>query len=300
MPGLYTEADYEHSVIELFRDELGYEYVYGPDVARDYTCPFYEAVLVDSLARLNRNLPQDAIQDALLKLKNFENGELVQKNAVFMDYLQNGIPVRYSVNGEERSSLVYLADYKNPDKNSFIIANQWTFVENSNKRPDVILFLNGLPVVLVELKSPSREETDASEAYRQLRNYMIEIPSLFIYNAICVMSDQLTSKAGTITSGEDRFMEWKTKDGDYENTQYAQFDTFFAGMFQKERLLDLIKNFICFSSDGVKSYKILAGYHQYFAVRKAIESTRRATVTDGKGGVFWHTQGSGKSLSMVF
>lgn len=300
MPGLYTEADYEHSVIELFRDELGYEYVYGPDVARDYTCPFYEAVLVDSLARLNRNLPQDAIQDALLKLKNFENGELVQKNAVFMDYLQNGIPVRYFVNGEERSSLVYLADYKNPDKNSFIIANQWTFVENSNKRPDVILFLNGLPVVLVELKSPSREETDASEAYRQLRNYMIEIPSLFIYNAICVMSDQLTSKAGTITSGEDRFMEWKTKDGDYENTQYAQFDTFFAGMFQKERLLDLIKNFICFSSDGVKSYKILAGYHQYFAVRKAIESTRRATVTDGKGGVFWHTQGSGKSLSMVF
>ena len=300
MPGLYTEADYEHSVIELFRDELGYEYVYGPDVARDYTCPFYEAVLVDSLARLNRNLPQDAIQDALLKLKNFENGELVQKNAVFMDYLQNGIPVRYFVNGEERSSLVYLADYKNPDKNSFIIANQWTFVENSNKRPDVILFLNGLPVVLVELKSPSREETDASEAYRQLRNYMIEIPSLFIYNAICVMSDQLTSKAGTITSGEDRFMEWKTKDGDYENTQYAQFDTFFAGMFQKERLLDIIKNFICFSSDGVKSYKILAGYHQYFAVRKAIESTRRATVTDGKGGVFWHTQGSGKSLSMVF
>ena len=300
MPGLYTEADYEHSVIELFRDELGYEYVYGPDVARDYTCPFYEAVLVDSLARLNRNLPQDAIQDALLKLKKFENGELVQKNAVFMDYLQNGIPVRYSVNGEERSSLVYLADYKNPDKNSFIIANQWTFVENSNKRPDVILFLNGLPVVLVELKSPSREETDASEAYRQLRNYMIEIPSLFIYNAICVMSDQLTSKAGTITSGEDRFMEWKTKDGDYENTQYAQFDTFFAGMFQKERLLDLIKNFICFSSDGVKTYKILAGYHQYFAVRKAIESTRRATITDGKGGVFWHTQGSGKSLSMVF
>ncbi|MFR3686157.1 MAG: type I restriction endonuclease subunit R, partial [Enterococcus sp.] len=172
--------------------------------------------------------------------------------------------------------------------------------ENSNKRPDVILFLNGLPVVLVELKSPSREETDASEAYRQLRNYMQEIPSMFVYNAICVMSDQLTSKAGTITSGEDRFMEWKTKDGDYENTQYAQFDTFFEGMFQKKRLLDIIKNFICFSNEGINSFKILAGYHQYFAVRKAIESTKHATVTDGKGGVFWHTQGSGKSLSMVF
>lgn len=123
---------------------------------------------------------------------------------------------------------------------------------------------------------------------------------MFIYNAICVMSDQLTSKAGTITSGEDRFMEWKTKDGNYENTQYAQFDTFFEGMFQKERLLDIIKNFICFSNEGINTFKILAGYHQYFAVRKAIESTKHATVTDGKGGVFWHTQGSGKSLSMVF
>lgn len=300
MPGLYTEADYESSVIELFRNDLGYEYAYGPDIERDFYSPLYEEILIDSLYRLNRKLPDDAIQDALFKLKNFENGELVQKNAVFMDYLQNGIPVRYFVDGEERSSIVYLVDYKNPDNNSFIVANQWTFIENSNKRPDVILFLNGLPVVLVELKSPSREETDASEAYRQLRNYMIEIPSMFIYNAICVMSDQLTSKAGTITSGEDRFMEWKTKDGDYENTQYAQFDTFFEGMFQKERLLDIIKNFICFSNEGTNSFKILAGYHQYFAVRKAIESTKHATVTDGKGGVFWHTQGSGKSLSMVF
>ena len=300
MPGLYTEADYENSVIELFRNDLGYDYAYGPDIERDFYSPLYEEVLLDSLYRLNRGLPDDAIQDALFKLKNFENGELVQKNAAFMDYLQNGIPVRYFVDGEERSSIVYLVDYKNPDNNSFIVANQWTFIENSNKRPDVILFLNGLPVVLVELKSPSREETDASEAYRQLRNYMIEIPSMFIYNAICVMSDQLTSKAGTITSGEDRFMEWKTKDGDYENTQYAQFDTFFEGMFQKARLLDIIKNFICFSNEGINSFKILAGYHQYFAVRKAIESTKHATVTDGKGGVFWHTQGSGKSLSMVF
>lgn len=300
MSANYTEANYENSVIELFRNDLGYEYAYGPDIERDFYSSLYEEVLLDSLYRLNRGLPDDAIQDALFKLKNFENGELVQKNAVFMDYLQNGIPVRYFVDGEEHSPIVYLVDYKNPDNNSFIVANQWTFIENSNKRPDVILFLNGLPVVLVELKSPSREETDASEAYRQLRNYMKEIPSMFIYNAICVMSDQLTSKAGTITSGEDRFMEWKTKDGDYENTQYAQFDTFFEGMFQKERLLDIIKNFICFSNEGTNSFKILAGYHQYFAVRKAIESTKHATVTDGKGGVFWHTQGSGKSLSMVF
>ena len=300
MSGLYTESDYENSIIELFQNNLGYEYAYGPDIERDFYNPLYEEVLIDSLHRLNKGLPDDAIQDAIFKLKNFENGELVQKNSVFMDYLQNGIPVRYFLDGEERSAIVYLADYQKPENNSFIIANQWTFIENSNKRPDIILFLNGLPVVLVELKSPSREETDASEAYRQLRNYMQEIPSMFVYNAICVMSDQLTSKAGTITSGEDRFMEWKTKDGNYENTQYAQFDTFFEGIFQKERLLDIIKNFICFSNEGINTYKILAGYHQYFAVRKAVESTKKATITDGKGGVFWHTQGSGKSLSMVF
>ena len=300
MPGLYIEADYENSIIELFQTNLGYEYIYGPDIERDFYSPLYEDILVDSLYRLNRGLPDDAIQEALYKIKNFENGELVQKNTIFMDYLQNGIPVRYVDNGEERSSIVYLVDYENVANNSFIVANQWTFIENSNKRPDLVLFLNGLPLVLVELKSPSREDTDASQAYRQLRNYMQEIPSMFIYNAICVMSDQLMSKAGTITSGEDRFMEWKTKDGNYENTQYAQFDTFFEGMFQKEKLLDIIKNFICFSNEGINTFKILAGYHQYFAVRKAIESTKHATITDGKGGVFWHTQGSGKSLSMVF
>jgi len=296
----YNEADYENAVIDLFKNELNYDYLYGPDTERDFTSPLYDEILEESLRRINKGAPYDAIQDALFKLRNFENGELVQKNVLFMDYLQNGVPVRYIEKGEERSMIIYLVDYQNTDNNSFIAANQWTFIENSNKRPDVILFLNGLPVVLVELKSPSREETDASEAYLQLRNYMHEIPSMFIYNAILVMSDQLVSKAGTITSGEDRFMEWKTTDGSYENTQFAQFDTFFEGIFQKDRLLDIIKNFICFSNDGKKEMKILAGYHQYFAVRKAIESTKRASVTDGKGGVFWHTQGSGKSLSMVF
>lgn len=300
MAAFYTEADYENAIIDLFQNNLNYDYVYAPNVERDFRSPLYDDVLEESLRRINKGASYDAVQDALFKLRNFENGELVQKNAVFMDYLQNGIPVRYTEKGEERSMIVYLIDYENVDNNSFIIANQWTFVENSEKRPDVILFINGLPVVLVELKSPSREETDASEAYLQLRNYMHEIPSMFVYNAILVMSDQLTSKAGTITSGEDRFMEWKTTDGSYENTQFAQFDTFFEGIFQKERLLNIIKNFICFSNDGTKMIKILAGYHQYFAVCKAIESTKKATVTDGKGGVFWHTQGSGKSLSMVF
>ena len=299
MSGFYTEADYENSVIELFCN-MGYTHLYAPDLERDFYSPLHNEELEESLHRINRGAPYDAIAEALFKLRNFENGQLVQKNAIFMDYLQNGIEVSYQEKGKTPSMIIYLVDYKNPDNNSFIVSNQWTFVENSEKRPDVILFLNGLPIVLVELKSPSREETDASEAYLQLRNYMHEIPSMFIYNVICVMSDQLTSKAGTITSGEDRFMEWKTKDGSYENTQYAQFDTFFEGMFSKERLLDIIKNFTCFSNYGSTMIKILAAYHQYFAVEKAIESTKKATVTDGKGGVFWHTQGSGKSLSMVF
>ena len=299
MSGFYTEADYESTIIELF-ENMGWRHVYGPDLDRDYRDPLYEEVLDDAIRRINPDMPESAIREAIFKLKNFDNADIVHKNGVLMDYIQHGVEVRYLVGSEERAGLVYLVDYKNPDNNSFVIANQWTFIENSNKRPDVLLFLNGLPVVLMEFKSPSREETDASEAYAQIRNYMHEIPSMFIYNCICVMSDHLTSKAGTITSGEDRFMEWKTRDGSYENTQYAQFDTFFEGMFQKERLLDIIKNFICFSNEGLKQFKILAGYHQYFAVRKALESTKKGIATDGRGGVFWHTQGSGKSLSMVF
>lgn len=299
MPSLYNENDYENSIIELFKN-MDYEHVYGPNIERDFYSPFYEDELEDALHNINKELSYNALQEAVNKLRNIENGSLIQKNIVFMDYLQNGVTVNYFDNGEEKSDIVYLVDYKNVNNNSFVIANQWTFIENSEKRPDVVLFLNGIPIVLMELKSPSREETDISDAYRQLRNNMKEIPSLFVYNVICVMSDQLSSRAGTITSGIDRFMEWKTVDGNKENTQHAQFDTFFEGMFQKERLLDIIKNFVCFSNDGVDKFKILAGYHQYFAVKKAIESTKNATVTDGKGGVFWHTQGSGKSLSMVF
>lgn len=299
MSTTFTEADYENSIIELFQN-MGYQHVYGPNIERDFYSPLYKDVLIEYIHRLNPSLPEEAISDALYKLQNYENGDIVQKNEVFMDYIQHGIPVRYTSNGELCSSLAYIVDYKNMDNNSFIVANQWTFIENSNKRPDIILFINGLPVVLIELKSPSREETDASEGYLQIRNYIHKVPSMFIYNCISVISDQLTSKAGTITSGEDRFMEWKTKDGNYENTQYAQFDTFFEGMFDRTRLLDIIKNFICFSDEGLKKYKILAGYHQYFAVNKAVQMAKKATVTDGKGGVFWHTQGSGKSLSMVF
>ena len=296
----FTEDMFEQAVIELF-ENMGYTHIYAPDMERDYSSPLLDSVLMDSLVKLNKGLPLDAIIEAINKLRNFDTGSQLQKNMQFMDYLQNGIQVRYFVKGEERTSIVYLVDYNNVANNSFYVVNQFTYIENgNNRRPDIILFINGLPLVLMELKSPSKDEVNAENAYNQIRNYMQDIPSIFNYNAICVISDLTTNKAGTITSGLDRFMEWKTKDGSYENTALAQFDTFYEGMFDRARLLDIIKNFICFSVEQSKAFKILAGYHQYFAVRKAVEKAKIATKTDGKGGVFWHTQGSGKSLSMVF
>lgn len=300
MATYFTEADYEKSVIELFQN-LGYSHIYAPELDRDYSIPFLEDDLKSCLEKINKDLPHAAIAEAVSKLRDFESGSLVQRNEVFTNYLQNGITVKYLENGEERTNIVYLIDYNNADNNYFCVLNQFTFTENGNtRRPDIVVFVNGLPLVVIELKSPSKDEVGAENAYNQIRNYLHDIPSLFIYNAFVVISDLSTNKAGTITSGLDRFMEWKSKDGTYENNQFAQFDTFYEGMFDKERFIDIIRNFICFSGDKHNQIKILAGYHQYFAVRKAIERAKIATQTDGKGGVFWHTQGSGKSLSMVF
>ena len=295
----FTEDNYEKALIFLF-EGMGYQYLYGPDIERDYYVPYYEAQLEESLQTVNPKKPHAAIHEAIIKLRNIDMGSLTQRNETFTDYLQHGIEVSYFNGKEMRNEMVYLIDFEHTDKNTFQVINQWTFIENAEKRADIIVFVNGLPLVVVELKSPSREETDASEAYLQLRNYMKDIPSLFAFNMFCVMSDMALSKAGTITSKEDRYMEWKTKDGNYESTEFVDYDTFFEGIFQRERLLDIIKNFICFSKEEKGSAKILAGYHQYFAVKKAIERTKHATVSNGKIGVFWHTQGSGKSLSMVF
>jgi len=295
----FTEDNYEKALISLF-EGMGYQYLYGPDIERDYYVPYYEAQLEESLQTVNPKKPHAAIHEAIIKLRNIDMGSLTQRNETFTDYLQHGIEVSYFNGKEMRNEMVYLIDFEHADKNTFQVINQWTFIENAEKRADIIVFVNGLPLVVVELKSPSREETDASEAYLQLRNYMKDIPSLFSFNMFCVMSDMALSKAGTITSKEDRYMDWKTKDGNYETNEELHYDTFFEGIFQRERLLDIIKNFICFSKEEKGSAKILAGYHQYFAVKKAIERTKHATVSNGKIGVFWHTQGSGKSLSMVF
>lgn len=301
MESSYTESSYENSIIELF-ENMGYTYCYGPDFLRDFTDPIMEDQLKFSLETVNPKLPSQAIDEAIYKIKTYEAGALVSKNEVFMDYLQNGVSVSYQDNGKTKSTLVKLVDYDNISNNSFIVANQWTFKEYETKRVDVVIFLNGLPVVVMELKSPKDEEVTIEDAYLQLQNYMQSIESVFIFNAFCIISDQSQTRAGSITASLDRFMEWKTIDGNYENTKLADFTTLFRGMFEKNRFLDIIHNFICFSKESGGAAKILAAYHQYFAVHKAVESTMRASgkTGDGRGGVFWHTQGSGKSLSMVF
>lgn len=295
---IYTEDSYEKSIIELFQ-ELGYAYCYGPDVERDYKNPLFMSDL-DNLYDINDSLDNEAIDKAIEIIQDFGIGSLEDKNDKFISYLQNGVSVNYWKNGEELSTLIKLVDFKNLENNLFTVINQWTVIDKETKRPDIVVFVNGLPLVVCELKSPSRDDADTSEAYNQLKKYMQVIPALFNYNAFCVMSDMSISKAGTITSLEDRFMEWKTTDGSYETTRWADFNTFFEGIFEKNRFMDILKNFLLYSVDSGNKIKILGAYHQYFAVNKAVKSTLDAIGRDGKAGVFWHTQGSGKSLSMVF
>lgn len=298
-----NEDWFEQVVVEHLVDNLGYERLYGPDVRRssdDYRDVFLPDVLPDALARINKGLPSAAIDEAILKISNVEGGTLEQRNETFNDYLQSGVEVRYFDGEQDRDEIVRLLDFDDPGNNDFHVVNQWTFVEYSEKRPDVIVFVNGMPLVMFELKSPSREETDASDAYKQLRQYMRQIPSMFVPNVFCVMSDMSETRVGTITADEDRFVAWKSVDGDYSETKAATWKTMLDGMLPKERLLDIVRNFVCFNSSNDRIVKILAAYHQYFGVRKAIERATKAVEGDGKIGVFWHTQGSGKSLSMVF
>lgn len=298
-----NEDFYEQVIIEHLRDCEGYDYLYGPDVARTsdgYHDIFLPGVLSMALSSINKNLPSSAIHEAILKISNIEGGSLAQRNETFTDYLQSGVEVRYFDGKEDRNDIVKLIDFERPENNFFHVVNQWTFVEYSEKRPDIICFVNGMPLVLFELKSPSREETDASDAYLQLRNYMHHIPSMFVPNVFCVMSDMAETRVGTITADEDRYVAWKSVDGDYSETKAATWKTMIDGMMPKARLIDIIKNFVCFNDSGEKVIKILAAYHQYFGVTKAIDRAVEAVDGDGKIGVFWHTQGSGKSLSMVF
>lgn len=296
----FTEDAYEQTLIALFRDELGYAYECGYEVERDYKEPFYRADLVASMRRLNPELPADAMDEGIKQITNISIGTLDQNNEQFTLWMQNGLEVGFLQNGEERTALMKLIDFDHPERNLFKVVNQWRVEEYKNKRCDMVVMVNGLPLVVVELKSAVSEDASIDDAYKQIKNYQQSIPSLFSYNAFNVISDMSETRAGTITAKQDRYMEWKTVDGSYETTLVADYRTFFLGMFQQQRLLDILQNFICFDKNQGKYAKILTAYHQYYAVGKALQRTRTAVEGNGKIGVFWHTQGSGKSLSMVF
>ena len=296
----FTEDAYEQTLIALFQDELGYAYECGYEVERDYKEPFYRADLVASIRRLNPELPADALDEGIKQITNISIGTLEQNNEQFTLWMQNGLEVGFLQNGEERTALMRLIDFDHPERNLFKVVNQWRVEEYKNKRCDMVVMVNGLPLVVVELKSAISEDATIDDAYKQIKNYQQSIPSLFSYNAFNVISDMSETRAGTITAKLERYMEWKTIDGSYESTLFADYRTFFLGMFQQQRLLDILQNFICFDKNQGKYAKILTAYHQYYAVGKALQRTRTAVEGNGKIGVFWHTQGSGKSLSMVF
>lgn len=297
-----TEADYETAIIDHLKS-LGYEYRYGPDIRRtdeSYSDVFIENSLESSLRRVNPGIPAPALRDLQKKIKEIHDGSLFARNKLFTQYLQSGVSLTYFDGKEQVSKRFKLLDFEHPEKNEFLVVNQWSYQEAETKRPDIVLFINGMPLIVFELKSPSRENVDSSDAYLQIQNYLNVIPSFFVPNVFVVLSDLADTRVGSITAPEDRFVQWKSADGNYEKTRFANYHTMLDGMCEKTRLLDIIRNFVCFDESSDNLVKIVSAYHQYFAVKKAIESTIKATQSDGKAGVFWHTQGSGKSLSMVF
>ena len=347
MSSRITETDVEDYLITLLESQ-GFSYIYGPHIAPDGESPeresFEDVLLVhrlrSSISRINPTIPAEAREDALKKIRRIASPELITNNETFHRLLTEGVTVSIHRNGQERGERVRLIDFAHPEANEFLAVNQFTVIENHvNKRPDVILFINGLPLVVIELKNPADESATVRSAFKQLQTYKQAIPSLFTYNGILIISDGLEARAGTISAGMDRFMAWKTADGKTEaSSTTSQLDTLTAGMLGKRTLLDLIRHFIVFESDKkedpdtgiitINTIKKLAAYHQYYAVNKAVESTLRASgfhrqkvtysiaasppgdyglpsvskqpIGDRKGGVVWHTQGSGKSLSMVF
>ena len=343
-----TENAIENFCIELL-EKQGYEYIYAPDIAPDSDDPqrsHFEDVLLssrlmDAVARINPTIPDDAQQEAIKEISRIHSPELLTNNETFHRMLTEGVKVSYQKEGSQRGDLVWLVDFANPENNDFVVANQLTVIENGvNKRPDVVLFVNGLPLVVIELKNAADENASVKSAYKQLQTYKASIPSLFTYNGLMIISDGLEAKAGSLSAGLSRFMAWKTADGKEEASHLvSQLETLIKGMLNKETLLDLIRHFIVFEKSKtedpktgvvtIETVKKLAAYHQYYAVNRAVESTLRATghtlekqtpvsqvmedpasygvagvknqpKGDRKGGVVWHTQGSGKSLSMVF
>ncbi|MFA5792220.1 MAG: type I restriction endonuclease subunit R [Candidatus Paceibacterota bacterium] len=301
---IITESDVEEMCLEFLKD-LGYSIVYGPNIAPDSENPrrkdYKEVILKDKLEeaieKLNPHIPKEAQQQAIKIILKSENPNLVADNQQFHKLLTDGVPVEYKKDGKIKSDIVNIIDFKKISNNEFEAINQFTIEGEDNRRPDIILFVNGLPLIIVELKNPADENATIDTAYKQFQTYKEKIPRLFRFNEILIIGDGIAAQAGTITSPRERFMPWKTIDGDRYNTDQTQ--TLINGMLHKEILLDLIKNFIVFEKDKTLQKK-LAAYHQYEAVNNAIQNTIKATKTDKRAGIVWHTQGSGKSLTMVF
>jgi len=341
-----TESEIEHFSIELLEAQ-GYSYTYGPTIAPDSESPerdFFEDVLLleclrTNVGHINPGIPNNVREDAIKQLLRLNSPELIANNEAFHRMLTEGIKVTSQQNGSERGDLVWLIDFQHPENNDFQVMNQFTVIENNvNKRPDVILFVNGLPLVVIELKNPADENATIRSAFKQLQTYKQAIPSLFTYNGVLIISDGLEAKAGSISAGYSRFMAWKTSDGkELASPLIGELETLIKGMLNKHTLLDLIRHFNVFEKSKkedkktsivtIETVKKLASYHQYYAVNRAVKSTLRASdyasiakdqetgespsgyglpdvvtqpIGDRKGGVVWHTQGSGKSLSMVF
>ena len=342
MPPLH-ESDIEQMLIEQLKAK-GYSYLYGPDIAPDSEHPmrygFDEVVLRDKLEsavkRLNPSLPWLVQDEAIKTVLRIESPDLLANNEVFHRMLTEGIPVTITKDGVERGERVRLIDFSDPWNNDFVVVNQFTIIENGhNRRPDVILFVNGLPLVLFELKNAADENATLQSAFRQIETYKQQIPSLFTYNALVVISDGLEARAGSLSAGFSRFTAWKSDDGEsIASSLVSELEVLVNGMLRKDTLLDIIGSFIVFEKQKqddlktglttIRTIKKIAAYHQYYAVNKAVESTIRATgvnqtaavsespanygfktvqqqeIGDHRAGVVWHTQGSGKSLTMVF
>ncbi len=304
MPKL-CENDIEVMTIEEL-ENLGYTYIPGPQIAPDGDTPerqsYAEVVLVDrvhsAIAKFNPAIPYDSQEDALKQLMRISSPDLVTNNEEFHKMFVDGVDVEYRKNGEIGGDKVWLADFEHPANNEFLVVNQYTVIENNqNKRPDVILFINGLPLAVIELKNAANENATIAKAYEQIQTYKATIPSLFTYNELIIISDGLDAKAGSLSAGYSRFMAWKTQDGKSEASHLiGQLETLIKGMLKKDVILDLIRHFIVFEKSKtedpqtgiiqIQTVKKLAGYHQYYAVNKAVENTILASGANGnrKGG----------------
>jgi type I restriction enzyme R subunit len=320
-----TEQTLENNIIETILEPLGYTHIYGPDIApeEEITHPYkresYEQVILTKILRaklieINPDVSPKLIEQAIKKILDIKSPDQTHNNETFHTYLTDGIELEYLENGDMRGQRIKLIDYNNPKNNQYNALNQYTIIENhKNKRPDIILYINGLPLVVIELKNPTDEKATLKTAYSQLQTYKHDIPTLFNYNSLLVVSDGLDAKYGALTAPWNWFMKWKTKDGIHEDPiTEPQIITMSKGLLTPETLLEIIKDFTVFSKEEkidtetgiqkIQTSKKISAYHQYYAVKKAVKSTLEASSEqgDGRGGVFWHTQGSGKSLSMVF